>query len=77
MVQFFNAYRDLEESWKFSRFERWLTPDEANRHMNTSHERFFIFTLPMQRVEAKLHAVLQENAELKAMLAKGSNGSAH
>jgi inorganic pyrophosphatase len=75
MVQFFNAYRDLEESWKFSRFERWLTPEETTRYMNTSHERFFIFTLPMQRVEAKLQAVLQENAELKARLANGhTNG---
>jgi inorganic pyrophosphatase len=75
MVQFFNAYRDLEESWKFSRFERWLTPEETTRYMNTSHERFFIFTLPMQRVEAKLNAVLQENAELKAKLANGhANG---
>jgi len=77
MVQFFNAYRDLEESWKFSRFERWLTPEEANRYMNTSHERFFIFTLPMQRVEAKLNAVLQENAELKAKLANGLHGKAN
>jgi inorganic pyrophosphatase len=76
IVQFFNAYRDLEESWKFSRFERWLDPEETTRYMNTSHERFFIFTLPMQRVEAKLQAVLQENAELKARLGhvNGVNG---
>jgi inorganic pyrophosphatase len=75
MVQFFNAYRDLEESWKFSRFERWLTPEETTRYMNTSHERFFIFTLPMQRVEAKLNAVIQENEELKAQIARGTNGN--
>jgi inorganic pyrophosphatase len=68
IVQFLNGYRDLEESWKFSRFERWYGPDEATKYLQTAYERFFIFVLPMQRMEAQLAAVAAENVELRMQL---------
>jgi inorganic pyrophosphatase len=65
IVEFLNGFRDLEESWKFSRFEQWLGPEEALSITSRSHERFFIASLPMQRMEAKFNAMTREMADLR------------
>jgi inorganic pyrophosphatase len=65
IVEFLNDYRDLEETWKFSRFEQWIGPEEAMSMTNRARERFFISSLPYQRMEAKLQALTFEVAELR------------
>jgi inorganic pyrophosphatase len=65
IVEFLNGFRDLEESWKFSRFDRWIGPEEAMSITSRSHERFFIASLPMQRMEAKVNALTRELLDLK------------
>lgn len=63
MVHFFNSYKDLDQDWKFCRFERWLSAEDAMRYVQGAHSRFFLFVLPMQRMEKKV-------AELEAKLAR-------
>jgi len=53
LVHFLNAYKDLDEEWKFCRFERWLDAAEAVKYVQTAHSRFFLYALPMQRLEKK------------------------
>jgi inorganic pyrophosphatase len=67
IVEFLNGFRDLEESWKFSRFEQWLGPEEALSITSRAHERFFISSLPMQRMEAKFNAMTNEIADLRRL----------
>ena len=62
---FLSAYKDLEETWKFSRFERWMSGQEAEEYLQTAHERFFLFVLPMQRMEARIEGYVAENRELR------------
>lgn len=66
LVQFLNSYKDLEEDWKFVRFERWLDSDDAVKYVQGAHSRFFLFTLPMQRLEKRVQELEDENAALKA-----------
>jgi inorganic pyrophosphatase len=65
IVEFLNGLRDLDESWKFSRFEKWIGPEEAVSLTSRAHERFFIASLPMQRMEAQVSALTREVADLK------------
>jgi inorganic pyrophosphatase len=65
IVEFLNGFRDLEESWKFSRFEQWIGPEETLSITGRCHERFFISSLPMQRMEAKVSALSLEVAQLR------------
>eukprot|EP00929_Paragymnodinium_shiwhaense_P006238 TRINITY_DN1092_c0_g1_i1.p2 TRINITY_DN1092_c0_g1~~TRINITY_DN1092_c0_g1_i1.p2 ORF type:complete len:651 (+),score=214.35 TRINITY_DN1092_c0_g1_i1:86-2038(+) len=65
MVHFFNAYKDLESDWKFSRFERWLDGKDACSYLATAHSRFFLFVLPMQRLEKRVAELEEENMALK------------
>jgi len=69
MVHFFNSYKDLEEDWKFSRFERWFDADEAMKYIQGAHSRFFLFTMPMQRLEKRLAELEDQNETLRAKLA--------
>jgi inorganic pyrophosphatase len=70
MVHFFNACKDLEEDWKFARFERWICRDEAIRYIETAHSRFFLFTMPMQRLERRVQELEEQNRELQAKVQK-------
>lgn len=70
MVHFFNAYKDLEPDWKFCRFERWLDASTAMNYVQSAHSRFFLFVMPMQRVEKRLQALEDENMSLRAALAQ-------
>jgi len=65
MVHFLNGYKDLDEEWKFCRFERWLEADEAVKYVLGAHSRFFLFSLPMQRLEKRLQELEQENRDLR------------
>jgi inorganic pyrophosphatase len=65
IVEFLNGLGDLEESWKFSRFEQWIGPAEAVSITSRSHERFFSSSLPMQRMEATVSALTREVADLR------------
>jgi len=65
MVQFLNSYKDLDEEWKFSRFERWLDTDDAVKYVQSAHSRFFLFALPMQRLSKRVQDLEEENARLK------------
>jgi inorganic pyrophosphatase len=71
MVHFFNAYKDLDDDWKFCRFERWLDMDEAVQYVQSAHSRFFLFALPMQRMEKRVQELEAENSKLKADLGVG------
>mmetsp|Transcript_65401 Transcript_65401/g.171320 ORF Transcript_65401/g.171320 Transcript_65401/m.171320 type:complete len:638 (-) Transcript_65401:368-2281(-) len=66
IVHFTNAYKDLEEDWKFCRFERWMDVEEATKYVQQSHSRFFLFTLPMQRLERRLSQLEVENSQLRS-----------
>jgi inorganic pyrophosphatase len=65
IVEFLNGLGDLEESWKFSRFEQWIGPAEAVSITSRAHERFFSASMPMQRMEAKVNALTREVADLR------------
>jgi inorganic pyrophosphatase len=71
MVHFFNAYKDLDDDWKFCRFERWLDMDEAVKYVQTAHSRFFLFALPMQRLEKRVQELEGQNVKLKEQLGVG------
>jgi len=64
-VQFLNSYKDLDEEWKFCRFERWLDSEDAVKYVQGAHSRFFLFTLPMQRLEKRVQELESENEKLK------------
>jgi inorganic pyrophosphatase len=67
MVHFLNGYKDLDEEWKFCRFERWLEADEAVKYVQSAHSRFFLFSLPMQRLEKRVKDLEVENQKLKKL----------
>jgi inorganic pyrophosphatase len=66
MVQFLNSYKDLDEEWKFCRFERWLDSDDAVKYVQSAHSRFFLFALPMQRLEKRVRELEDENVALRS-----------
>jgi inorganic pyrophosphatase len=66
MVHFLNAYKDLDEDWKFCRFERWLEASEAVKYVQGAHSRFFLYALPMQRLEKRVRELENENLKLKS-----------
>lgn len=66
MVHFLNAYKDLDEEWKFCRFERWLNAEDAVKYVQGAHSRFFLFALPMQRLERRVRELEAENDKLKS-----------
>jgi len=63
--QFLNSYKDLDEEWKFCRFERFMDTEESIKYVQMAHPRYFLFTLPMQRLEKRVEELENENAELK------------
>jgi inorganic pyrophosphatase len=65
MVHFLNGYKDLDEEWKFCRFERWLDADEALKYVQSAHSRFFLFALPMQQLQKRVMDLEAENAKMK------------
>jgi len=65
MVHFLNGYKDLDEEWKFCRFERWLDAEDAVKYVQGAHSRFFLFALPMQRLEKRVRELEAENCRLK------------
>jgi inorganic pyrophosphatase len=65
MVHFLNGYKDLDEEWKFCRFERWLDADEAVKYVQSAHSRFFLFALPMQQLQKRVQELEVENTKLK------------
>jgi inorganic pyrophosphatase len=65
MVQFLNSYKDLDQEWKFCRFERWLDNDDAVKYVQGAHSRFFLFALPMHRLEKRVKDLEAENQRLK------------
>jgi inorganic pyrophosphatase len=66
MVHFLNGYKDLNDEWQFCRFERWLEAEDAVKYVQAAHSRFFLFTLPMQRLEKRVLELESENRKLKA-----------
>jgi inorganic pyrophosphatase len=72
MVHFLNGYKDLDEEWKFCRFERWMEADDCLNYVQTAHSRFFLFTLPMQRLEKRVQDLEEENRRLKGSLEDGN-----
>lgn len=66
MVHFFNSFKDLEADWKFSHFDRWLDADEALRYIQVAHSRFFVFTMPMQRLEKRVMELEEQNELLRS-----------
>jgi len=64
IVHFLNAYKDLDQSWKFCRFSRWMDADEATKYVQGAHSRFFLFVLPMQRLEKRVAELEVENKRL-------------
>lgn len=66
LVQFLNSYKDLDEKWKFCRFERWYDDDEAVKYVQGAHSRFFLFSLPMQRLETRVQELEAENHKLRS-----------
>jgi len=67
MVHFFNGYKDLDEEWKFCRFERWLDTDDAVKYVQGAHSRFFLFALPMARLEKRVKDLEAENCRLRSV----------
>lgn len=65
LVHFLNGYKDLDEEWKFCRFERWLEADEAVKYVQGAHSRFFLFALPMQQLQKRVQDLEAENTKLK------------
>mmetsp|Transcript_7096 Transcript_7096/g.20947 ORF Transcript_7096/g.20947 Transcript_7096/m.20947 type:complete len:354 (-) Transcript_7096:25-1086(-) len=65
MVHFFNAYMDLEADWKFCKFDRWMDSDDAMRYIQTAHSRFFLFVMPMQRLEKRVTELEDANDRLR------------
>jgi len=68
MVQFFNSCKDLEDSWKFCRFERWICAEETVRCIQQAHSRYFYLGVPMNRMEKRLNDLEEENRKLRALL---------
>jgi inorganic pyrophosphatase len=68
MVHFLNCYKDLDEEWKFCRFERWLEVEDAVKYVQGAHSRFFLFALPMQRLEKRVQDLEAENIQLRDRL---------
>jgi len=66
MAQFFNSYKDLESSWKFCKFETWIDAEMAMKYIQTAHSRFFLFVLPMQRLEKRVLELEDANNKLRA-----------
>jgi len=66
LVQFLNSYKDLTEEWKFCRFERWYDSEEAVKYLEAAHSRFFLFGLPMKRLEKRVQELEAENLQLKS-----------
>lgn len=64
IVHFLNGYKDLGPSWKFCRFERWLDAEEAAKYVQGAHSRFFLFVLPMTRLEKRVADLEAENLRL-------------
>jgi len=68
MVQFFNSYKDLESDWKFCRFDRWVDPSETMKYLQSAHSRFFLYVLPMQRMERRIKDLEEDNRKLKGQM---------
>jgi len=68
MVHFFNSYKDLDDDWKFCRFERWIGAEATMDYIKTAHSQFFLFVMPMQRTEKRIRQLEEENNKLKLML---------
>mmetsp|Transcript_121074 Transcript_121074/g.342570 ORF Transcript_121074/g.342570 Transcript_121074/m.342570 type:complete len:654 (-) Transcript_121074:207-2168(-) len=68
MVHFFNAYQDLGPAWKFCRFERWIDAGEAMKYIQGAHSRFFLFMIPMQRMEKRLTDIEEDRKRSLALL---------
>jgi len=66
LVHFLNAYKDLEEDWKFCRFERWLDAEDAVKYVQGAHSRFFLFALPMQQLQKRVQDLETENLRLRS-----------
>jgi len=67
MVNFLNGYKDLDDDFKFCRFERWLEAEDAVKYVQGAHSRFFLFVLPMQRLEERVHSMELENQSLRQL----------
>jgi inorganic pyrophosphatase len=65
LVQFLNSYKDLDEEWKFCSFGRWYDSDEAVKYVQGAHSRFFLFDLPMKRLEKRVAELEAENSALR------------
>jgi inorganic pyrophosphatase len=65
LVHFLNGYKDLDEEWKFCRFEKWLEADEAVKYVQGAHSRFFLFALPMQQLQKRVQDLEVENTSLR------------
>lgn len=71
MVHFFNAYKDLEDAWKFCRFERWIDAEKAMSYLQGAHSRFFLFVMPMRRLEKRVCELEDENKKLRGRAKNG------
>merc|ERR1712113_723301 len=65
IVQFLNSYKDLDEEWMFCRFERWLDSEDAAKYVQGAHSRFFLYALPMYRLEKRVAELEVENQRLR------------
>ncbi|KAJ9442687.1 Inorganic pyrophosphatase [Diplonema papillatum] len=68
MENFFNTYKSLELSWRFCKVQRWVSRDETMSYLRLAHTRFFLFVLPMERVDHRLKKLEDENVALKSRL---------
>jgi len=70
MVHFWDSYKDLHDDWKFCRFERWIGAEAALEYIKTAHSQFFLFVMPMQRMQKRLRELEEENTKLKMLRQK-------
>eukprot|EP01061_Rhynchopus_euleeides_P011431 TRINITY_DN21008_c2_g2_i2.p2 TRINITY_DN21008_c2_g2~~TRINITY_DN21008_c2_g2_i2.p2 ORF type:complete len:651 (+),score=302.52 TRINITY_DN21008_c2_g2_i2:47-1954(+) len=68
MENFFNTYKSLESNWNFCRVQKWKSASETIEYLRLAHTRFFLFVLPMERVEGRLKKIEDENKELRQQL---------
>jgi len=73
MVHFFNAYKDLESDWKFCRFERWIDASQAMTYIQQAHSRFFLFVLPMQRLERRVQDLEEQRLKRRVQFLEEEN----
>eukprot|EP01059_Diplonema_ambulator_P037428 TRINITY_DN9901_c0_g1_i1.p2 TRINITY_DN9901_c0_g1~~TRINITY_DN9901_c0_g1_i1.p2 ORF type:complete len:645 (+),score=264.38 TRINITY_DN9901_c0_g1_i1:30-1937(+) len=69
---FYNTYKALESHWKFCKVQGWISRNETMEYLKLAHTRFFLFVLPMERVDSRIKKLEEENKRLRTrILASG------